>query len=70
MATAQQTLPALRSLTKKLGISIGVYLSRLDRFPLDKAGLYLRLKEAHGMNEHGSWPFQDYGRRGASIEPF
>ncbi|MCK5214369.1 MAG: hypothetical protein KAR05_03335 [Candidatus Omnitrophica bacterium] len=26
------------------------YLNRLDRFPLDKAELYLRLKEAHGVN--------------------
>jgi len=27
-----------------------VYLNRLDRFPLDKAELCLRLKEAHGVN--------------------
>jgi len=26
------------------------YLNRLDRFPLDKAEFYLRLKEAHGVN--------------------
>ena len=26
------------------------YLNRLDRFPLDKAELYLRLKEAQGVN--------------------
>lgn len=26
------------------------YLNRLDRFPLDKAELYLRLKESHGAN--------------------
>jgi len=26
------------------------YLNRLDHFPLDKAELYLRLKESHGVN--------------------
>lgn len=27
-----------------------IYLNRLERFPLDKAELYLRLKESHGVN--------------------
>jgi len=45
-----EDLAHLDTIHKKALKKHQVYLNRLDRFPLDKAELYLRLKESHGAN--------------------
>ena len=45
-----EDLDYIDTINKKALKKHQVYLNRLDRFPLDKAEFYLRLKEAHGVN--------------------
>ncbi len=45
-----EDLSHIKTINKKAWKKHKIHLNRLDRFPLDKAEYYLRMKEAHGVS--------------------
>ncbi len=45
-----EDLSHIKTINQKVWEKHKAHINRLDRFPLDKAEYYLRLKEAHGIN--------------------